>query len=100
LSSFLNYIAGFVAGFLLGAVNWWALYKLYKMLFLRKSEKFSSTEKIRLVFLLLLKAFIIFAAFYIAIVFLRVDAIFLILGLTVSLIGMIIIVHRTNISAA
>ncbi|MBN1114709.1 MAG: hypothetical protein JXA66_05170 [Oligoflexia bacterium] len=87
---------GFISGFVIGSLDWLLIYCLYRIMIFRNSENYSKKEKAAVSLLLVIKMLLVFAALFVVIRVLRFNVISLILGLTLSLIGMIIIMLKKN----
>lgn len=93
----LNSLFVLVLGFVLGSINWFLLYNLYKKVFdLSSKEKSSKKDKIKILLMLLTKVLFLFAGLYAVIVVFKFNVLYLLLGLIISLICMMILMLRVK----
>jgi hypothetical protein len=85
----LNSLFAFILGIVVGSLDWYLIYIIFKRTF------YSGNQRIPFV-LLILKLFVFFAILYFLVIAFKPQVLFIILGLTVSLIGMIFIMIRKN----
>ena len=82
-------------GFLLGSINWFLLYRLYRrVLDLSSKGKSSKKDKLKVILILLGKVLFLFISLYAVIVVFKFNVLYLLLGLIISLICMIILLFR------
>jgi hypothetical protein len=85
----LNNFFAFILGLIVGSLDWYLIYAIFKRSFCSENKKIPFV-------LLILKLFVFFIILYLLVITFKHQVLFIILGLTVSLIGMIFIMIRKN----
>jgi hypothetical protein len=95
LNSFMNAFLSVIVGLVLGAINWFLLYRLYsKMIIFNVNGTLSKKQRFNLLVTLLFKVSLLFAGLYLVIVVFRFNVLYLLLGLVLSLICLVILLFR------
>jgi hypothetical protein len=98
LNNLVNIFSSIFIGFVLGSINWFLLYKLFKkMIDFSSKGKLSKKKKANLILTLLLKVSILFVGLYVVIVVFKFNVLYLLLGLVISLICMAILLFRMKL---
>lgn len=84
----------FVCGLGLGVLNWWALYRLYQHVFLKNASFKGFWRKLGLALLFILKTLILFAVLYLVIVVFKLNVVYFLSGLVISLVAAIVFAFR------
>lgn len=82
-----------ICGLGLGALNWWALYYLYKRVFLKQASFKGFWRKFAIANLFILKTLILFAVLYLVVVVFRLNVVYFLTGLLGSLTGAVLILY-------
>ena len=83
-----------ICGIGLGTLNWWALYKLYERIFLKNASLKGFWRKFGIAFLFVLKTLALFAVLYLVIVVFKLNVVYFLSGLAVSLVGAVFLLYR------
>ena len=95
MNNFMNYLFSVIVGLVLGALNWFLLYRLYsKMIGFTVDGTMSKKHKFNLLITLLFKVSLLFAGLYLVIVVFKFNVLYLLLGLVLSLICLVILLFR------
>jgi len=89
----LNSLA-FICGLVLGALDWWVLYYLYKKVFLKNTSFKGFWRKFGIANLFVLKTLILFAILYFVIVVFRLNVVYFLTGIIGSLVGAVLLLYR------
>ncbi|MFH1223276.1 MAG: hypothetical protein V1647_02910 [Pseudomonadota bacterium] len=81
-------LLSFMCGLVLGCINWFVLYKLYRHSFAERKKR------LLIAFFTALKAITLFGLLYIVIVVIRFNVLYVVVGLIVSLIIMNVVAFR------
>lgn len=86
----MNSIFALIAGFGIGCLDWFLLYKLFKKIILSEEK---GIRKIPFL-LLILKLFVFLGILYVAVRLFRDEVFFVITGITLSLVGFLVVVGK------
>ncbi len=82
-----------LCGLGLGSLDWWALYYLYKKVFLKQVSFEGFWRKFAIANLFILKTLILFAVLYLVVVVFRLNVVYFLTGLLGSLTGAVLILY-------
>ena len=82
-----------LCGLVLGALDWWVLYLLYRSVFLKNSSFKGFWRKFGIANLFVLKTLILFFALYLVVVVFKLNVVYFLSGLIGSLIGAILMLY-------
>jgi len=82
-----------IVGLGLGTLDWWALYYLYKRVFIKTASFKGFWRKVGIANLFVLKTLVLFAILYLVIVVFRLNVVYFLSGLIGSLAGAILILY-------
>lgn len=83
-----------ICGIGLGALNWWALYGLYERIFLKNASFKGFWRKLKVALLFVLKTLALFAVLYLVIVVFKLNVVYFLSGLVISLVGAVFLLYR------
>jgi len=83
-----------LCGLALGSLNWWALYRLYKKIFIENASFKGFWRKLFVALLFVLKTLMLFAILYLVIVVFKLNVVYFLSGLIISLVGAVFVLYR------
>ena len=83
-----------ICGLGLGSLNWWALYHLYKRVFLKNISFRGFWRKLGIATLFVSKTLILFGVLYLVVVVFKLNVVYFLSGLVGSLIGAVLVLFR------
>lgn len=91
-------ICSFIAGLGLGSANWFFMYKFFKLIVkMTDDSKILKKDKVKALFLFLIKVSVLFGGCYVLIAVLKLDYIWFIAGVTLSLAGVIFVLYKKSL---
>ncbi len=91
-------ICSFIAGFVFGSANWFFMYKFFNLIVkMSNDSKILKKDKVKALFLFLVKISILFGGCYFLIAVLKLDYIWFIAGVTLSLAGVIFVLYKKSL---
>lgn len=86
-----------LVGFFIGSVNWFLLFRSFKMtVSLSMKEAASLKDKLKIIFMFLIKMIFILGSIYLIIGVLNMPAIWVVSGIVLSLAGMVFVLYKKS----
>jgi hypothetical protein len=84
-------------GFIIGVVNWYLLFRSFRMMVLfSMRESLGLKDKLKITLMFLIKMVFIFGSIYLVIGVLNLPAIWLVSGIVLSLAGMVFVLYKKS----